>query len=159
MIFFSVTLEILLSLLISFNIKKSFLINKSLKHSSECASFAPPPFNRNERILQIFSSWLPGWPVHMGKFPAQLQIEITVTEPVSLLKWTHWKFYKGNRSKARFRQPSQPGRPGLYDEARKKRIHVGIYLLVKRFNREIFFYLSTECCKKCISGLGWEAVR
>ena len=43
--------------------------------------------------------------------------EISGTEPARPLIWTHRKFYKGFRGKARSRNPGQPGQPGSYEEA------------------------------------------
>ena len=42
--------------------------------------------------------------------------EISGTEPARPLIWTHRKFYKGFRGKARSRKPGQPGQPGSYEE-------------------------------------------
>ena len=43
--------------------------------------------------------------------------EFSGTEPVRPLTWTHRKFYKGFRGKARFRKPGQPGQPDSCEEA------------------------------------------
>ena len=72
------------------------------------------PGNRDEVFIwQNFSSPLTEIPV--GK------TEITVTELGRPLIWTHRKFYKGFRVKARSRKPGQPGQPGSYEEALSQR--------------------------------------
>ena len=43
--------------------------------------------------------------------------EISVTGPARPLIWTHRYFYKEKSGEARSRKPSQPGRPGSYEEA------------------------------------------
>ena len=50
----------------------------------------------------------------MGKISSSVT-EILVA--VRLLIWTHRKFCKEKSGKARSRKPSQPGRPGAYEEA------------------------------------------
>ena len=47
--------------------------------------------------------------------------EISGTEPARPLIWTHRKFYKGFRGEARSRKRGQPGQPGSYEEALKRR--------------------------------------
>ena len=42
--------------------------------------------------------------------------EISGTEPARPFIWTHRKFYKGFRGKARSRKSGQPGQPGSYEE-------------------------------------------
>ena len=72
------------------------------------------PGNRDEVFIwKNFSSPLTEIPV--GK------TEITVTELGRPLIWTHRKFYKGFRVKARSRKPGQPGQPGSYEEALSQR--------------------------------------
>ena len=44
--------------------------------------------------------------------------EISGTEPTRPFIWTHRKFYRGFRGKARSRKPIQPGQPGLYEDSR-----------------------------------------
>ena len=59
----------------------------------------------------------------MAKFSSPLteipvgKTEISVTEPARPLIWTHRKFYKGFRGKARSRKPGHPGQPGTYEQA------------------------------------------
>ena len=43
--------------------------------------------------------------------------EISVTGSARPLIWTHRYFYKEKSGEARSRKPSQPGRPGSYEEA------------------------------------------
>ena len=43
--------------------------------------------------------------------------EISVTGPARLLIWTHPNFCKEKSGEARSRKPSQPGKPGSYEEA------------------------------------------
>ena len=43
--------------------------------------------------------------------------EISVTGPARPLTWTHRYFYKEKSGEARSWKPSQPGRPGSYEEA------------------------------------------
>ena len=47
--------------------------------------------------------------------------EISGTKPARPLIWTHRKFYKGFRGEARSRKRGQPGQPGSYEEALKRR--------------------------------------
>ena len=48
--------------------------------------------------------------------------EISGTEPARPFIWTHRKFYKGFRGKARARKPGQPSQPGSYEEAPRRRL-------------------------------------
>ena len=57
----------------------------------------------------------PGWSVHMGKISSSVT-KISVTGPARLLIWTHRNFCKEKSGEARSRKPSQPGRPGSYEE-------------------------------------------
>ena len=43
------------------------------------------------------------------------KLEISGTKPARPLIWTHRKFFKGFRGKARSRKPGQPGQPGSYE--------------------------------------------
>ena len=58
----------------------------------------------------------PGWSIHMGKISRSVT-EISVTGPALLLIWTHRNICKEKSGEVRSRKPSQPGRPGSYEEA------------------------------------------
>ena len=70
--------------------------------------------------LEFIPPFIPvtGMKCSYGKISSPLT-EISGTKPARPLIWTHRKFYKGFRGKARSRKPGQPGQPGSYEEALK----------------------------------------
>ena len=83
------------------------------KYSRQCKTMpsGPPEF---------IPPFIPvtGMKCSYGKISSPLT-EISGTEPARPLIWTHRKFYKGFRGKARSRNPGQPDQPGSYEEALK----------------------------------------
>ena len=75
------------------------------------------------KMFRHGQSRYPGWNVYMGIISSSVteilvaKTEISVTGPARLHIWTHQNFWKEKSGEARSRIPSQPGRPGSYEEA------------------------------------------
>ena len=88
----------------------------------KCAIFAAMLRKWSHFVLKV-SSRLPGLECSYGKIFIPVteisvaKLEISITGPPRPLIWTHRNFYEGKSGGARSRKPSQPGRPGSYEEA------------------------------------------
>ena len=116
-------------------------------------------------------SWSPGhragvfiWEIFIPVTEISVaKTEISVTGPARPLIWTHRYFYKEKSGQARSLKPSQPGRPGSYEEALRNLLLVyWILYTYQRFRFRIFklnfclgnlllWWFADEDCVVCIN--------